>query len=155
MYYTNKQKHIYNQKENINGKLKIENLSVELKSTNTKILKNLNLCINPGEIHIIMGRNGSGKSTLSKAIVGHPAYKVSSGRIIFKNVNITELEPHMRSLNGIFMCFQNPIEIQGVKNLDFLRKISNIRRKYRGVNCFDPLDFYKFINEKVVYFVID
>mmetsp|Transcript_18788 Transcript_18788/g.46068 ORF Transcript_18788/g.46068 Transcript_18788/m.46068 type:complete len:267 (+) Transcript_18788:399-1199(+) len=130
-------------------KLSIKNLSVKLSSNNQKILRNLSLEINPGEIHILMGRNGSGKSTLSKAIVGHPSYTVSSGTISFKGVEITQLEPHIRSLNGIFLCFQNPVEIQGVKNLDFLRKISNSKKKYRGEKNYDPLDFYKFINEKL------
>merc|ERR1711871_1013919 len=100
-----------------NNKLEIKNLSVKIKKNETTILNNLNLTINPGEIHILMGRNGSGKSTLSKVIVGHPSYTISDGSILFKNTLINELEPDKRALNGIFMCFQNPVEIQGVKNL--------------------------------------
>jgi len=127
----------------------IENLSVILKTNNRNIIKNLNMSINPGEIHILMGRNGSGKSTLSKAIVGHPSYEITSGKILYKNIDITQLDPAIRALNGIFLCFQSPVEIQGVKNLDFLRKISNSRRSFHNKAMLDPLDFYEFINEKI------
>ncbi|ABA27362.1 Ycf16 (nucleomorph) [Bigelowiella natans] len=134
--------------DNIN-KLKISDLSIILKSNNTKIVENLNLTVNPGEIHVLMGRNGSGKSTLSKTIVGHPSYEVIDGSITYKNIDITQIDASLRALNGIFMCFQSPVEIQGVKNLDFLRKISNSRRKFLSQPIFDPLDFYSFISDKI------
>lgn len=96
-----------------------------------------------------MGSNGSGKSTLSNVIAGHPSYEILQGNIVFKDQIINELDPHIRSLLGIFLCFQTPVEIQGVKNIDFLRKISNTRRKYLNKQTMDPLDFYFYINEKI------
>lgn len=96
-----------------------------------------------------MGKNGSGKSTISKVISGHPAYIIEDGAIEFKNTKLNNLDPSLRSLNGIFLCFQNPLEIHGVRNLDFLRKISNCKRSHLKKQIFDPLEFYKFINRKV------
>ena len=74
-----------------------------------QILKGVEISINPGEIHAIMGRNGSGKSTLSKVIAGHPSYKVLSGSIKFKGTNILELAPEERARVGIFLGFQYPV----------------------------------------------
>jgi len=96
-----------------------------------------------------MGSNGSGKSTLTKIIVGHPGYEIIDGCIYYKNIKINNVEPNIRSLNGIFLCFQNPVEIQGIKNIDFLRKINNSRKKYFSETPMDPLDFYYFITEKI------
>nr|BAS01704.1 putative chloroplast protein Ycf16 [Lotharella vacuolata] len=135
-----------NNKENV---LNIVKLNAKLKSTNKKILNNLNLLINQGELHVLMGSNGSGKSTLSKIIVGHPGYEILNGCIYYKNIKINNVEPNIRSLNGIFLCFQNPVEIQGIKNIDFLRKINNSKKKYFNRPLIDPLDFYTFITEKI------
>nr|BAS01905.1 putative chloroplast protein Ycf16 [Amorphochlora amoebiformis] len=129
--------------------IEISNIGVKIKNNNKTILKNVNLKIKKGEIHVLMGRNGSGKSTLSKAIVGHPSYEITKGQIMYKGMNLNELEVSERALKGIFLCFQSPVEIQGVKNLDFLRKISNSRRTYLGKSTYDPLEFYIFINNKI------
>lgn len=129
--------------------LRINNLSVKIKNNDEKIINDLCLQINEGEIHILMGKNGSGKSTISKVISGHPAYIIEDGAIEFKNTKLNNLDPSLRSLNGIFLCFQNPLEIHGVRNLDFLRKISNCKRSHLKKQIFDPLEFYKFINRKI------
>lgn len=97
--------------------LKVHDLHAEIEGQT--ILNGVNLNINAGEIHAIMGRNGSGKSTLSKVIAGHPSYKVTKGEIFFKNQNILDLEPEERALLGIFLSFQYPVEIPGVSNLEF------------------------------------
>merc|ERR1712023_403718 len=132
-----------------NNILNIVELDAKIKSTNKKILSDLNLSINQGELHVLMGSNGSGKSTLTKIIVGHPGYEIIDGSIYYKNIKINNVEPNIRSLNGIFLCFQNPVEIQGIKNIDFLRKINNSRKKYFNEAPMDPLDFYYFITEKI------
>merc|ERR1712167_127533 len=129
--------------------LEINNLNVSLKESDKLLLKNLSLKINKSETHCLMGKNGSGKSTLAKIIVGHPSYKINSGTISFNKIVINTFNPDTRALEGIFLCFQNPIEIQGVKNLDFLRKINNIKRQYLEKNLLDPLEFYLFINQKI------
>lgn len=115
------------------------------------ILNNLNLKINKGEIHAIMGTNGSGKSTLSKVLAGHPAYSVVSGEILFKGSNIFELEPEERSHTGIFLAFQYPIEIPGVSNEDFLRLAYNSKQKFYNKPEVDPIEFLGLINKKLKF----
>ena len=99
--------------------LKIENLTVS--AENQIILKDFNIEIKSGEIHAIMGPNGTGKSTLTKAIMGSERYKVEKGKILFDNKDITKLEVDERARLGIFLGMQQPIEIDGVTNADFLR----------------------------------
>ncbi len=125
--------------------LEISNLHAEVEGQ--PILKGVNLNINAGEIHAIMGRNGSGKSTLSKVIAGHPAYLISSGSIKFKGINLLELEPEDRARLGVFLGFQYPVEIPGVNNLEFLRVATNSRRKELGKNELDTFEFEELIDE--------
>ena len=121
--------------------LEIQDLNVSIKEV--QILKNLNLIINKGEIHAIMGRNGSGKSTLSKVIAGHPAYNVLSGDILFNGKSILDIDPELRAHMGIFLAFQYPVEIPGVSNEDFLRLAYNSKSQYEGQEEINPIDFIK------------
>lgn len=100
--------------------LKIENLSVFLEK---EIFNELTLNIDSGEIHAIMGPNGVGKSTLSKVIMGDDTYKVTNGTIIYNDIDITNLEPNVRSDNGIFLVQQHPSEINGVSNYTLLHNL--------------------------------
>lgn len=99
--------------------LNVKNLNVEV--NNKKILNNMNLQVNPGEVHVIMGPNGVGKSTLSKVILGDHNYKVVSGDILFDDNSILNLKTDERARLGIFLAMQYPIEIPGISNQDFLR----------------------------------
>lgn len=85
------------------------------------ILKGVSLTVNPGETHAIMGPNGSGKSTLANVLLGHPAYEVTEGSIIYKGEDITEAAPDERGQAGMFLGFQYPEEIPGVSVINFLR----------------------------------
>lgn len=127
--------------------LEVKNLHVSI--NDNEILKNLNLKINPGEIHAIMGPNGSGKSTFSKVLAGHPAYSILEGDILFKGSSILDLEPEQRSHLGIFLAFQYPIEIPGVSNEDFLRLAYNSKQKFYNKPEVGPLEFLTIINEKL------
>ena len=129
--------------------LEIQNLRVSI--NDNEILKDLNLTINKGEIHAIMGTNGSGKSTFSKVLAGHPAYSVLNGDIFFKGSSILDLEPEERSHLGIFLAFQYPIEIPGVSNEDFLRLAYNSKQKFYNKPEIDPIEFLTIINEKLKY----
>lgn len=126
--------------------LEINNLHACI--NNTSIIKGLDLSINCGEIHAIMGKNGSGKSTLAKIIAGHPSYKITKGKILFNGHDITEEEPEKRSHKGIFLAFQYPVEIPGVSNTDFLRLAYNSQQKANKQKPLDPLAFFDLLNKK-------
>ena len=113
------------------------------------ILKGLNLTINPGELHAIMGRNGSGKSTLANIITGRDNYEIFSGEIQFNNKNIHEMSPEERALEGIFMSFQYPVVIPGVNNTYFLRAALNAQLKHNGKDEVNAADFMRLIREKL------
>jgi Fe-S cluster assembly ATP-binding protein len=127
--------------------LEIQGLKASV--NDTAVIKDLNLTVNHGEIHAIMGKNGSGKSTFSKIVAGHSAYRVTAGNILFNGESILEVEPEERSQKGIFLGFQYPIEIPGVSNADFLRLSCNARRKYQELDELDPLEFFEFITQKL------
>ncbi|MEN3015438.1 MAG: Fe-S cluster assembly ATPase SufC [bacterium] len=101
--------------------LKIDNLIVKVKSMNKQILNGVNLEVNKGEIHCIMGKNGSGKSTLGHVIMGNPDYEIIDGEIYFNNELINEIPTNERAIKGIYLAFQNPIEIPGVTLANFFR----------------------------------
>lgn len=110
--------------------LKIENLCVAVDEK--LILKGVDLEVRQGEIHALMGPNGSGKSTLAYALMGHPKYEVVDGRVSIDDVVLNELEPDARARQGLFLAFQYPVTIPGVKVADFLRHaVSNIRSPER------------------------
>jgi Fe-S cluster assembly ATP-binding protein len=114
-----------------------------------EIVKGISLSINKGEVHAIMGPNGSGKSTLAKILSGHPAYEATSGEIIFDGQNLLEMDAEERSLAGIFMGFQYPVEVPGVNNAEFLRMAHNARKVKAGEEEVDPLDFDELLSEKM------
>ncbi|WP_298864146.1 Fe-S cluster assembly ATPase SufC [uncultured Gimesia sp.] len=110
--------------------LKISDLHVSV--NDTPILKGVDLEINQGEIHALMGPNGSGKSTLAYAMAGHPGYTITKGKIEIDGTNIIELDPNERARLGLFLAFQYPVVIPGVKVADFLRHaMSNVRNPDR------------------------
>ena len=117
-------------------KLEIKNLMVSVKEK--EILKDFNLTINQGEIHAIMGPNGTGKSTLSKVIMGDDNYQVLSGDILVDNKSILTLETDKRAKLGIFLCYQNPVSIEGISNSEFIRTAINSNNE-------KPIGLYEFI----------
>jgi len=114
-----------------------------------EILKGISLEINEGEIHAIMGPNGSGKSTLAQVLAGHPGYEVTGGSVLYRGVDLLEMEPEERAQAGIFLAFQYPVEIPGVSNAYFLRTAYNELRKARGEPEVDPLEFLDLMTERL------
>ena len=114
------------------SKLEIQNLHVAIEDR--EILKGVNLTVTQGEVHALMGPNGTGKSTLAYAIMGHPSYQVTEGKILFKGKNLVGMSPDERAHMGIFMAFQYPVAIPGVTVANFLRTAINAQRKSRDPN---------------------
>ena len=113
-----------------------------------EILKGINLTVRKGEVHALMGQNGAGKSTLSNVIVGHPSYTVTQGQILFNGKDLLALKPEERAHEGIFLSFQQPVEIPGVSMVNFMRAALNARRKYQGLEPMAAGDFLKLMREK-------
>ena len=127
--------------------LKIKNLHAGIDGK--AILKGINLTIQPGELHAIMGRNGSGKSTLANVITGRDNYEVIKGSILFNNIDLLGMSPEERALSGIFMSFQYPVVIPGVNNTYFLRAALNAKLKRQGLKEINAADFLRLIREKL------
>jgi len=134
--------------------LSIKNLKASLLD-GTQILKGINLEVNPGEIHAIMGINGSGKSTLAKVISGHPAYQVDEGSVELDGKNLLELEPNERANEGFFASTQYPIEIPGVPNVEFLRMAVDSKRAYLKEGPISDEEFSKRLNEAMELLEMD
>ena len=127
--------------------LKIKNLHAGI---NKKIiLKDINLEINKGEFHVIMGRNGTGKSTLSNLITGKDEYYKEKGELLYNNENLIDMLPEERANKGIFMSFQYPVSIPGVNTMHFLRTAVNSIRKSKEKSEYDPAEFIKIFKEKL------
>lgn len=127
--------------------INIKNLTLNYDESKN-IISNLNLNIPKGEIHILMGKNGSGKSTLLKSIANDPLIN-KQGNIIFKNKDITNMDVDEIANEGIFLSFQNPISIDGVNNIQFIKQAVNSKRHYHGNKDIEIMDFMKDIKSKM------
>lgn len=121
--------------------LKIENLTV--KAEDKEILKDFNLDINDGEIHVLMGPNGVGKSTICKALLHHPDYEITTGSIIYNGIDLKDKTTTDISRLGFFLLSQNPTEIEGISNAEMLR---NVISEVTGKKV-DIFEFNKKLNE--------
>lgn len=128
--------------------LNIKNLHVSV--AGKEILKGLNLGVNEGEVHAIMGPNGTGKSTLAAAITGREGYEITEGEIWYKGKNIVGMAPDERANMGIFLSFQYPVEIPGVSIQNFMRTAVNAKREYNGQPALSTMEFMKMMKEKQV-----
>ncbi|MEE9552179.1 MAG: Fe-S cluster assembly ATPase SufC [Gammaproteobacteria bacterium] len=127
--------------------LKIDNLHVLV--AGKQILNGLDLEVNAGEVHAIMGPNGSGKSTLANVIAGRDGYEITDGTICYENKDLIDMPPEVRACEGIFLAFQYPVEIPGVKNMYMLKAALNAIRKYRGEPELDAIEFLNLVKEKI------
>src|SRR3989344_5017555 len=127
----------------MNGKLELRDLHVAIKEK--EIIKGVSLEFEPGKVYVIMGPNGAGKSTLAHAIMGHPNYTLTKGKIILDGKDITTEKTDERSRRGIFLSFQYPTEIPGIKLTHFLRTIVNNGREKK----YSVMEFAKLLEEKL------
>src|SRR5436305_10228587 len=126
--------------------LEIKNLHARV--DDKEILRGVNLTVNAGEVHAIMGENGSGKSTLAGVLAGRDAYEVTEGEVLFEGKDLLEMDPEERAREGVFLAFQYPVEIPGVTNNYFLRAAVNAVRKHRGEPELDAAQFLRLVKEK-------
>jgi Fe-S cluster assembly ATP-binding protein len=128
--------------------LKITDLHACIEGEGREILKGINLEIQAGEVHAIMGVNGSGKSTLANILGGREGYEVTAGSVQFMGQELLELDPEVRAREGLFMAFQYPVELPGVLTSYFLRTALNSIREHRGLSPISVRDFAALLKEK-------
>src|SRR5205809_4201425 len=126
--------------------LELKNLHVALED-GTEIVKGVDLAVSPDEVHAVMGPNGSGKSTLAYALMGHPAYEITEGEILFEGENVLELGADERAQRGLFLAFQYPHAVPGVTVTSFLRSAINAIRKAKAGGEDDPVAIPEFRKE--------
>ena len=120
-----------------------------------EILRGIDLQVNAGEVHAIMGPNGSGKTTLAQVLAGRELYVVTGGEVTFEGKDLLEMSPEERAREGIFLAFQYPVEIPGVSNTYFLRAALNAVRKHRGLEEYDAMDFLTLVRSKMKLLEMD
>jgi len=125
--------------------LSIKNLHASINGK--EILRGINLEVNKGEVHAIMGPNGTGKSTLASVIAGREVFEVTEGEITYKGKNLLKLPIEDRAREGIFIGFQYPVEIPGVSITNFMRTAVNEQRKYKGLDPMPAVEFLKMMEE--------
>jgi Fe-S cluster assembly ATP-binding protein len=136
--------------------LEVKNLHAKVAGAGGRvILKGVNLTVNAGEVHAIMGRNGCGKSTLFQVIAGRETYEVTEGTIHFQGKDLLEMSAEERAREGVFLAFQSPVEIPGVSTDYFLRAAVNEVRKHHGEPELDAVQFLKLFKEKRELLQID
>jgi Fe-S cluster assembly ATP-binding protein len=136
--------------------LEIKNLHAKVAAPGGRdILKGVDLTINFGEVHAIMGKNGSGKSTLAQVLAGREAYEVTQGTVRYEDKDLLELSAEERAREGIFLAFQYPVEIPGVGTDYFLKAAVNAMRKHKGLPELDGVQFLKMIKDKMALLKMD
>ncbi|MBC8108624.1 MAG: Fe-S cluster assembly ATPase SufC [Anaerolineae bacterium] len=133
--------------------LEIKNLHAGIKDR--EILKGVDLTVNAGEVHAIMGKNGSGKSTLAQVLMGRDVYEVTEGSVTYKGLDLLDLATEERACEGVFLAFQYPVEIPGINTTYFLKAAVNAMRKYKGLPELDSAQLIKHMNEKMQLLKMD
>jgi Fe-S cluster assembly ATP-binding protein len=133
--------------------LTIRNLHVAIDGK--PLLNGIDLNVNPGEVHAIMGPNGSGKTTFAQVLAGRELYQVTAGSIRYDDTDLLALTPEARARAGIFLAFQYPVEIPGVSNIYLLKSALNVIRRQRGEAELDAMDFLALVKERLAHMQMD
>ena len=132
--------------EKVTPLLELRDLRVAI--NDTEILKGIDLTVNLGEVHAIMGPNGSGKSTLANVLAGRPEYQVTQGNILYKGRSLLGMLPEDRAREGIFLAFQYPVELPGVRTWQFLKSAVDSVRQHRGLPELSVRQFDNLLQDK-------
>ncbi len=127
--------------------LEVKNLHASVNGN--EILHGLDLKVNAGEVHAIMGPNGSCKSTLAGVLAGREAYDVTEGTVLYDGKDLLDMDPEIRAREGLFLAFQYPVEIPGVSNTYFLKAALNAIRTHNGLDPLDAIEFLALVKGKI------
>ena len=133
--------------------LEVRNLHASIGDVD--ILRGLDLSVEAGQIHAVMGPNGSGKSTLANVLAGNPQYTVTQGEILFQGQDLLAMAPEDRARAGVFLSFQHPVEIPGVRLDHFMRGAYNAIRKSREEEEMDVLKFDRMLQRRLKIVEVD
>ena len=138
-----------------NGSPMLEIRDLHASAGDLEILKGVNLTVRVGEVHAIMGPNGSGKSTLANVLAGKPEYRVTRGEVLYEGQDLLALEPEFRARKGVFLAFQYPTELPGVRAWQFLKAAVDAIREHAGEEELSAREFDRMLKEKVELVEID
>ena len=138
-----------------NGSPMLEIRELHASAGDLEILKGVNLTVRVGEVHAIMGPNGSGKSTLANVLAGKPEYRVTRGEVLYEGQDLLALEPEIRARKGVFLAFQYPTELPGVRAWQFLKAAVDAIREHAGEEELSAREFDRLLKEKVELVEID
>ena len=126
-----------------------------VKVADSGILNGIDFAVNAGEVHAIMGPNGSGKSTLANVLAGRPEYEVTQGEVVYQGQDLLAMEPEERAREGVFLAFQYPVELPGVRAWQFLKAAVDALREHNGEEELSAREFDRMLRDKIAMVEID
>ncbi len=140
---------------NGNNQPMLEVHDLHVKVADSGILNGIDFLVNAGEVHAIMGPNGSGKSTLANVLAGRPEYEITQGEVVYRGNDLLAMEPEERARQGVFLAFQYPVELPGVRAWQFLKAAVDALREHNGEEELSAREFDRMLREKIQMVEID